>query len=418
MTNNSENKPINSEAQLRNLQLELERKQKELIEKEREIERESQIAIQKIQKEIQQQEKELYKKHREFELKQHHLEQSIKQETKAKQIDLQIRQKQFERELKEKEFRLKEEIRRKEKELEFKRKLQEKQIPRIIEKAKLDVQRKQKELERLQKDLKRKQTELFRKQQDLRKKEHEVEAKLESRKERIPDRPFKQRGKYLQEETENWLVTYSDVITLLLTMFVFLFSMASFDKQKLIEIQNAINVSLLKKNEITVNEKLNKGEKIWGAVKKNMETIFSDFKLQNSVNLTSTEKGLKLELSNSALYDLGSAEIKPDMLPLLHKLVLLFKNFKNQNFIIDIEGHTDNIPISTNKFPSNWELSAARASNIVRYFITNGIDPRKLRASGYADSRPIAPNTDKNGNPIPENQAKNRRVVIYVEKPN
>ena len=67
-------------------------------------------------------------------------------------------------------------------------------------------------------------------------------------------------------------------------------------------------------------------------------------------------------------------------------------------------------------FPSNWELSANRATNIVKFFIDKGVNPGKLRASGFADSRPKVPNLDSDGNPIPLNQAQNRRVEIYIEK--
>jgi chemotaxis protein MotB len=83
-------------------------------------------------------------------------------------------------------------------------------------------------------------------------------------------------------------------------------------------------------------------------------------------------------------------------------------------FKIDIEGHTDDVPISTARFPSNWELSVSRASNVVKYFIAHDISPDRLKASGYADTQPIVPNRDSLGTPIPENRARNRRIVIRI----
>jgi chemotaxis protein MotB len=86
------------------------------------------------------------------------------------------------------------------------------------------------------------------------------------------------------------------------------------------------------------------------------------------------------------------------------------------DYMITVEGHTDDMPIGTGQFPSNWELSTARASAVVRYLINNGIPAAKLRAVGYAQVMPKVPNRDVTGRPIPENQAQNRRVVIKLEK--
>ncbi|HPN37156.1 MAG TPA: OmpA family protein, partial [Melioribacteraceae bacterium] len=88
------------------------------------------------------------------------------------------------------------------------------------------------------------------------------------------------------------------------------------------------------------------------------------------------------------------------------------------NYLVEVEGHTDNIPINTPQYPSNWELSTNRATNIVKLFIEEGIPPVRLRAAGYADSRPKLSNVDVNGNSIPQNQAANRRVVIFVQREN
>jgi chemotaxis protein MotB len=87
-----------------------------------------------------------------------------------------------------------------------------------------------------------------------------------------------------------------------------------------------------------------------------------------------------------------------------------------EGYRIRVEGHTDDTPIDTPQFPSNWELSTARASAVVHYFLEQGVPAERLRAVGYADTEPKVPNRDAAGNPIPANQAQNRRVVIKLEK--
>ena len=81
---------------------------------------------------------------------------------------------------------------------------------------------------------------------------------------------------------------------------------------------------------------------------------------------------------------------------------------------ITVEGHSDNIPIQSTQFPSNWELSSARASAVARYLIAQGFPKEKIQVVGLADTRPLVPNQDDNGDPIPENQSRNRRIVILV----
>ena len=83
---------------------------------------------------------------------------------------------------------------------------------------------------------------------------------------------------------------------------------------------------------------------------------------------------------------------------------------------MEVQGHTDDDPISTAKFPSNWELSSVRAINVLKFMTTHGMDPKRVKATAYADSVPKVPNRDKKGRPIKKNQAENRRVIIKVNK--
>ncbi len=135
----------------------------------------------------------------------------------------------------------------------------------------------------------------------------------------------------------------------------------------------------------------------------------ADFE-QNSDRITS------LEMSSAAFFDSGSATLSPAGKAILHDVAENLKSEKFKDYQVTVEGHTDDAPINTPLFPSNWELSTARAAAVVRFFLEEGISAQKLRAAGYADTFPKVSNRDENGRAIPENQAQNRRVVIKLEK--
>ncbi|HTK83477.1 MAG TPA: OmpA family protein, partial [Patescibacteria group bacterium] len=123
-----------------------------------------------------------------------------------------------------------------------------------------------------------------------------------------------------------------------------------------------------------------------------------------------------IDMNSATFFPSGSATLSDDGKAVLVKVLESLNTSQYQDFIITVEGHTDDVPISTAQFPSNWELSTARAAAVVRFFIEQGIPATKLRASGYADVMPKVPNRDADGNAIPANQAQNRRVVIKLEK--
>ena len=104
------------------------------------------------------------------------------------------------------------------------------------------------------------------------------------------------------------------------------------------------------------------------------------------------------------------------MVPSLIELSEVLQSLPDGDYQVEVEGHTDNVPINTARFPSNWELSSLRAINVAHIFEDTGIQKDRLSAIAYADTRPEAPNTDTNGINIPENQAKNRRVVVHVTR--
>lgn len=123
-----------------------------------------------------------------------------------------------------------------------------------------------------------------------------------------------------------------------------------------------------------------------------------------------------LQIGSGAFFASGSATLSTSGKALLKKVALNINSAKYQRYRVTVEGHTDDTPIRSVQFPSNWELSTARAASVVHFFLQQGILAPRLRAAGYADTFPIALNRDAHGKPIPENQARNRRVVIKLEK--
>jgi chemotaxis protein MotB len=123
-----------------------------------------------------------------------------------------------------------------------------------------------------------------------------------------------------------------------------------------------------------------------------------------------------VQISSNAFFASGHAVLSGPGKAILRDVAETLKSDAFAAYHISIEGHTDDMPINTPLFQSNWELSTARASAVVRFFLELGLSPRKLSAAGYADTYPIAPNRNADGTVIPENQARNRRVVIKLEK--
>lgn len=216
----------------------------------------------------------------------------------------------------------------------------------------------------------------------------------------------KQKDKEYEADLEAWTLTYSDTVTLLLTFFVLMFAISDVSQQKFEEMKAALSGGLLKKEQPMPFKEM----------KEKLDKIIVDRNLQEQVAVEEDPLGIRIELASSSLYGSGSAQIKQDIIPTLGEVVYSIRELEFSNYLIEVEGHTDDVPISSGRYDSNWELSAHRATNVVRFFINEGIDAQKLKASGFGESRPKKPNRNVDGTPIPDNQAANRRVVIYIRR--
>jgi chemotaxis protein MotB len=209
-----------------------------------------------------------------------------------------------------------------------------------------------------------------------------------------------------QPVDESWLGTYADAITLLMAFFVMLLTFAEFDVPAYQEAAAAIA------NNIGSGEQDNVSDT--QALKIDVEDIVFEMQADQAVDVKLDKKGVVIELSGGAFFQPGTANLVDQAIPVLEKITQTVKAPKFEFYNIEVEGHSDDSPIHTEQFPSNWELSAGRASTVVRFFENLEMDKNRMKAVGYSDTRPKVPNHDTEGQPIPENRATNRRIAIRV----
>lgn len=222
-----------------------------------------------------------------------------------------------------------------------------------------------------------------------------------------------------------WLTTFNDLVTLLMVFFVLLFSMSSINTDKVRAFQFALQsgLGILKEGKMasvsiidpqpiedmshidTQPEGIrtsHENQFMGTLTTEGLQYLESDLGIQ----VTLGHQGARLSFEDRVLFEFGKAAIHPEGFSFLDKIATVLKKVPDA---VRVEGHTDNIPIRTKRFPSNWELSVARAVNVVKYFAGVGnINPHRLSAVGYGESRPVVPND------TPSNRAKNRRVEILL----
>lgn len=206
---------------------------------------------------------------------------------------------------------------------------------------------------------------------------------------------------------DDWLMTYADMITLLLCFFAVILSVSIIKKDKIEQVTQNV------KEQFAVSDA---AKETTAPQSENRQAITTLFKGQRDVAVENSDRYTAIEMNSASFFASGSAELRPDGQRLLAALLPTLQEKRFGNYQITVEGHTDDMQISTAQFPSNWELSTARSAVVVRFFISNGISAAKLRAVGYAEVLPKVPNRDASGIPLPENQTQNRRVVIKLEK--
>ena len=233
-------------------------------------------------------------------------------------------------------------------------------------------------------------------------------------------RPRHRRKSDMEPGLDDWLMTYADMITLLLCFFAVFLSVSNPQRDKIEEAKEEVKKVFSdpkdfyqRKIDTPESENLPSGN---GILPTNNPNPFNLVSNNRDVQITPGDRITTIEMNSSAFFQSGAAVLNPDGSKILDDLAELVKDEKFKDYNVVIEGHTDDSPIKTAQFPSNWELSTARAASVVRLLIDKGFPPGRLRASGYADTYPKVPNRDADGKAIPVNQAQNRRVIIRLEK--
>jgi chemotaxis protein MotB len=253
---------------------------------------------------------------------------------------------------------------------------------------------------------------------------------------------------------ERWLVSYADFITLLFAFFVVMFAASNSDQKKAGQVAQAVQVAFKEMavfspsgkvvplydagglpadtksvignahsgfdaTQLVAAAKSGEGGKTAtidqvegrktatiGEVKEQLKTLLKDEIAKHHVSLAEDSRGLTVSLAEAGFFEPGSAVMPPKALAVVDRIAT---TLRPQGYNIRVEGHTDNTPIHTAQFPSNWELSTARATFLLQYLISSGnIPPQRMSAVGYGEYRPVAPNDDAEG------RAANRRVDLVV----
>ncbi|MBM7543000.1 flagellar motor protein MotS [Amphibacillus cookii] len=236
-----------------------------------------------------------------------------------------------------------------------------------------------------------------------------------------------------------WMTTFSDMMTLILVFFILLFSMSQIDAARFEAVAESFRnrmifdgfPSTVEMDNPSDSADLNQQQEEFDNFKQNLfeedgldedelesdqesleelleeiEDFLEENQLQEVISANRTDQGVVLILQERILFDTGEAVIKSEGEPFLDKVALLLSNIPNS---VRVEGHTDNRPISTPAFPSNWELSGARASSVIRHIVdANDFNEDRFIAVGFGDTRPVAPNDS------PDNWQRNRRVEIVI----
>jgi len=227
---------------------------------------------------------------------------------------------------------------------------------------------------------------------------------------------------------DDWLMTYADSITLLMAFFVMMFSISKLDHEKFIEITTAIEKELGHRDPGTqmspnqgadaerVDQSENEAAKTAAEIDSKMEELrdFMTTLKTEGIMLEQQPSGFEIELSSKLLYVSGSAELRKEVRGVLTNVGNMLKGLETDEYQIEIQGHTDSAPINSSRYASNWELSAARATGVVRFFIDQGMSSSQLRAIAFADTQPKMQLANPNEPGAADVAALNRRVVIRV----
>lgn len=212
-----------------------------------------------------------------------------------------------------------------------------------------------------------------------------------------------------KEDESNWLVSYADMMTLLCGFFIMLFSMAKLDEPKYDTFKAEISKQFGGKYESPPKD-----------LARHLEQFTRNLQVAEGMEIKADPSGVTVDFQSAIFFDSLSAEItekgKVALLAFIDQLARE-QTLRSKQFRIVIEGHTDGRPVTGGLYPSNWELSSARATRVARLFLEKGFQPDRLIAIGYADTHPKTPERGPSGTIQPDALVKNRRVVVRILEP-
>lgn len=236
---------------------------------------------------------------------------------------------------------------------------------------------------------------------------------------------------------DRWQVSYADFITLMFAFFVVMYSISSVNEAKYRQFNNSVKVALflpstptapllsppsqplqqtlylnkvwVDKHTAQLGEQQRKVEERMKKLARDLNQVMAEMIKQQKVSINITKRGVVMDISANTLFDSGEAVLHASS---LNELRAVAHVLSREDMPVEVEGHTDDIPIATAQFPSNWELSSVRASTVTRILMENGVSEKRLSVIGLASNQPLLPNNST------ENRARNRRVTITIASPN
>jgi chemotaxis protein MotB len=241
----------------------------------------------------------------------------------------------------------------------------------------------------------------------------------------------RRRKRVEHDNHERWLISYADFVTLLFAFFVVMYSISSVNEGKYKTFSDSLNIAFSHQtNSASVNVVPNQQEQMlrilvdkrtarlaeqqrklqaqMKAVDDNLRRVMAPLIAQGAVGIHQTKRGVVIDISASTLFHEGEERLQPGAQDTLQQVAQVLSR---ESQSVEVEGHTDDVPIKTAQFPSNWELSSGRASSVVRMLISYGVPEKRLAAVGMAANQPVV------ANDTPEHRAKNRRVSITILSP-
>ena len=229
-------------------------------------------------------------------------------------------------------------------------------------------------------------------------------------------RPVETKGKEVgakggEEGSPAWMATFADMMSLLLTFFILMYAIASQNTSRIMtevlgtETKSLGVLDLIDK--ISIQKSL---QELTGLNNPNILDDMDDIAEDSAMAVDTNEAKVVVRVPGASLFKPGQADLQLSGRPILDEVIAVIRKYPD--YKIHIQGHTDDDPISTDRFPTNWELSAARATAVLRYFFDKGVEPEKMTATGYADTFPLASNDTDQGRSL------NRRVEFVLEKEN